>query len=116
MKIYAELIGNYKNIRIKSLIDNKIVCQWAYNDNGISISRTTYTQITEGIEVTESQLQPADLIFTRGTTDNGHVFLYAGKNANGEHVCIEAQQTGTNIMERTFTWGSTYRARRIITS
>ncbi|WP_265917688.1 hypothetical protein [Clostridium perfringens] len=25
MKMYAELIGNYKNIRIKSLMGNKIV-------------------------------------------------------------------------------------------
>lgn len=109
-------MGNYPPLGSDSGTDCSGLCQWAYNDNGISISRTTYTQITEGIEVVESQLQPADLIFTRGTTDNGHVFLYAGKNANGEHVCIEAQRTGTNIMERTFTWGSTYRARRIITS
>ena len=25
------------------------LCQWAYNDNGISISRTTYSQIDEGV-------------------------------------------------------------------
>ena len=29
MKIYAELIRNYKNIRIKSLIDNKYGAKWA---------------------------------------------------------------------------------------
>ena len=30
VKIYAELIGNYKNLRIKSLRDNKLVCDSDY--------------------------------------------------------------------------------------
>ena len=106
--------GNYPPLGLDDGTDCSGLCQWAYNDNGISISRTTFTQINDGIEVYEYDLQPGDLIFPRGKTDNGHVFLYAGKDIQGNHVCIEAPYTGTVITERVFYWNDTYRARRII--
>lgn len=106
--------GNYPPLGTSSGTDCSGLCQWAYNDNGISISRTTYTQIKEGIEVNEAELQPGDLIFPRGQTDNGHVYLYSGK-VDGKHMCVEAKQTGTLISEHSFTWDSSkFRARRII--
>ncbi|MDU4146042.1 lysozyme, partial [Clostridium sp.] len=43
-----------------------------------------------------------------------HVFMYSGKTGDGKHMCVEAPRTGLNIREIEFTWGSNYRARRII--
>ena len=92
------------------------MCQWAYNDNGISISRTTYSQIDEGIEVSQSDLKPGDLVFSRFSSPGvpEHVFLFSKYGNDGSLWCIEAQQPGTNIMERQFTWNSGMRARRLI--
>ncbi|XZN14362.1 immunoglobulin-like domain-containing protein (plasmid) [Clostridium perfringens] len=91
------------------------LCQYAYKQVGINITRTTYTQIKEGIEVYVTDLRPGDLIFSRFSSPGipEHVFMYAGYR-NGEHWCVEAPRTGLNIRERKFDWGSDFRARRII--
>ena len=91
------------------------LCQWAYNDNGIKITRTTYTQIKEGREVAESDLQLGDLVFTNFSSPNvpEHVYIYSGEK-DGKHMCVEAPRTGLNIRERSFTWDSSTRARRLI--
>lgn len=52
---------------------------------GIDISRTTYTQINVGTPVSQSQLQPGDLVFPHA----GHVGIYVG---NGQ--MLHAPQTG----------------------
>lgn len=107
--------GNYTPCGSNSGTDCSGLCQNAYRRAGISISRTTYTQINEGVEVSgPDSLQPGDLVFPRATTDNGHVFLFSGKNSDGALMCIEAYDDGYNISEHSFTWGSTYRARRLI--
>ncbi|MGU8944314.1 phage tail spike protein [Clostridium perfringens] len=107
--------GNYPPLGSDAGTDCSGLMQWAYNDNGIKISRTTYTQIKEGIEVSEAELKPGDLIFLRFSSPGvpEHVFMYSG-NKNGKHMCVEAPRTGLNIREIEFTWGSNYRARRII--
>lgn len=107
--------GNYPPLGSDAGTDCSGLMQWAYNDNGIKISRTTYTQIKEGIEVSEAELKPGDLIFLRFSSPGvpEHVFMYSGKK-NGKHMCVEAPRTGLNIREIEFTWGSNYRARRII--
>ena len=107
--------GNYPPLGSDAGTDCSGLMQYAYNDNGIKISRTTYTQIKEGIEVSEAELKPGDLIFLRFSSPGvpEHVFMYSGKK-NGKHMCVEAPRTGLNIREIEFTWGSNYRARRII--
>ena len=107
--------GNYPPLGSDAGTDCSGLMQWAYNDNGIKISRTTYTQIKEGKEVSEAELKPGDLIFLRFSSPGvpEHVFMYSGKK-NGKHMCVEAPRTGLNIREIEFTWGSNYRARRII--
>lgn len=55
---------------------------------GIDISRTTYSQINVGTPVSQSELQPGDLIFPH----TGHVGIYVG---NGQ--MIHAPQTGDVI-------------------
>ena len=101
--------GNYPPLGKDSGTDCSGLMQWAYNDNGIKISRTTYTQIKEGTEVSEGNLKPGDLVFP----STEHVFMYSGEK-DGKHMCVEAAHTGTQLRERAFTWGSGYRARRII--
>ncbi|MGL5257564.1 MAG: phage tail spike protein, partial [Proteocatella sp.] len=101
--------GNFSPLGNDSGTDCSGLMQWAYNDNGIKISRTTYTQIKEGTEVSEGDLKPGDLVFP----STEHVFMYSGES-NGRHMCVEAAHTGTQIRERAFSWGSGYRARRII--
>ena len=107
--------GNYPPLGSDVGTDCSGLCQWSYHDNGITLSRTTYTQINEGFEVKENELKPGDLIFMHFTAPNTpqHVFMYSGEK-DGQHMCVEAPRTGLNIRERAFTWGSDYRARRII--
>ncbi|MFF1556943.1 NlpC/P60 family protein [Streptomyces sp. NPDC058279] len=50
--------------------------QWAYAQAGVSISRTTYTQVNDGTRIGRSELQPGDLVFF--FSDLHHVGLYAG--------------------------------------
>ncbi|MEV7546315.1 NlpC/P60 family protein [Streptomyces sp. NPDC089915] len=50
--------------------------QWAYAQAGVSISRTTYTQVNDGTRIGMSELQPGDLVFFY--SDLHHVGLYAG--------------------------------------
>ncbi|MER6213928.1 MULTISPECIES: C40 family peptidase [unclassified Streptomyces] len=50
--------------------------QWAYAQAGVSISRTTYTQVNDGTRIGRDELQPGDLVFFY--SDLHHVGLYAG--------------------------------------
>lgn len=80
--------------------------QWAYNQAGVSITRTTYTQIGEGTEVARSQLKPGDLVFFNNTE---HVGLYAG---NGQ--VLHAPHPGASVRyESMDTVGPYQTARRI---
>lgn len=102
--------GNYPPLGNDNGTDCSGLCQWAYHQNGKSITRTTYTQIKEGIEIAPENVQIGDLVFP----STEHVFLYSGTNDNGEHMCVEAPRSGLNIRERTFTFGSGYRVRRLL--
>ena len=107
--------GNYPPLGSDNGTDCSGLCQWAFNDNGIKITRTTYTQIKEGREVAESDLQLGDLVFTNFSSPNvpEHVYIYSGEQ-DGKHMCVEAPRTGLNIRERSFTWDSSTRARRLL--
>lgn len=107
--------GNYSPLGSDSGTDCSGLCQWAYNDNGLSIPRTTYDQINQGTQVYLSQLKPGDLVFTNFSSPGvpEHVFMYAGLVDN-KYMCVEAQQPGTNIMEREFTPGTDYQYRSLL--
>lgn len=66
--------------------------QYVYDNFGISISRTTYTQIKEGKAVGRDELQPGDLVFFGTYADPHHVGMYIGNNC-----FIHAPQTGDVI-------------------
>ena len=63
--------------------------QYIYKHFGINISRTTKTQINDGVEVGRNDLQPGDLVFT----SNSHVTLYIGNN-----LLIHAPQPGEKVL------------------
>ncbi|MGW7071382.1 C40 family peptidase [Streptomyces sp. NPDC054855] len=49
--------------------------QWAYNQAGVQITRTTYTQQNDGPKIGRGELKPGDLVFFNSLA---HVGLYAG--------------------------------------
>ncbi|MFD7017526.1 C40 family peptidase [Streptomyces sp. NPDC059928] len=73
--------------------DCSSLMQQAYKHAGIPLTRTTYTQVTEGKAVPVSQLQPGDLIFSRGSaTVPEHVGMYIGAG-----LAIEAPRTSKPV-------------------
>lgn len=71
--------GTYRGFDCSSFV------QYVYKENGVNISRTTYSQIEEGKDVfktgekiNESKLLPGDLLFSPG-----HVIMWIG---NGEYI------------------------------
>ena len=106
--------GNYPPLGSDDGTDCSGLMQWAYYDNGINISRTTYTQIKEGKLITQSEARPGDLVFTRGYGDNGHVVMFLNNNEDGTIRVIEAKQTGTDIMYNTRTPNNLYMFRNLL--
>ncbi|MFD4611971.1 C40 family peptidase [Streptomyces sp. NPDC058440] len=69
--------------------DCSSLMQQAYAHAGVTLTRTTYTQVNEGKAVSSTQLKPGDLIFNRGTAARPeHVGMYMG-----EGLVIEAPRT-----------------------
>ncbi|WP_242568200.1 C40 family peptidase [Clostridium botulinum] len=63
--------------------------QYVYKHFGISIGRTTYDQIKDGVQVSRDQLQPGDLVFFGTWGNPHHMGIYVG---NGSY--IHAPRTG----------------------
>lgn len=109
--------GNYPPLGGSPGTDCSGLCQWAYNDNGIKISRTTYTQKNEGRPVAnKADLLPGDLILCRwGGSQPEHVVMVAAPGAEGPEGIIEAQKTGVPIKMGPWRWDNQkWTARRIL--
>lgn len=63
--------------------------QYVYKHFGISIGRTTYDQINDGVAVSRDQLEPGDLVFYGKGGSPTHMGIYVG---NGAY--IHAPRTG----------------------
>ncbi|MER6566988.1 C40 family peptidase [Streptomyces sp. NPDC001093] len=73
--------------------DCSSLMQQAYAHAGITLTRTTYTQVGEGKAVSLEALKPGDLLFSRGTAARPeHVGMYIG-----EGLVIEAPRTGKPV-------------------
>lgn len=59
--------------------------QYVYGKCGITLSRTSYSQATQGTAVNKSELQPGDLLLFHyyGSSSIGHVGIYVG---NGKFI------------------------------
>lgn len=66
--------------------------QYVYRHFGVSLGRTTYDQIKDGVEVSKGQLQAGDLVFFGTLDDPHHMGMYIG---NGMY--IHAPHTGDVI-------------------
>ena len=83
--------------------------QYAYGEHGISLSRTTYTQVNEGTAVGSlSEAKPGDLIFYGGTPPT-HVAMYIG-----DGQVVHAPFTGSYIQVASATMMEISAIRRII--
>jgi cell wall-associated NlpC family hydrolase len=83
--------------------------QYVYAHFGIVIDRTTYSQVTNGYEVSKDQLQPGDLVFFGEKSKPNHVGMYVG---NGQF--IESPHPGAFVRISTLAYRSNFcTARRI---
>ncbi|MBU3182008.1 C40 family peptidase [Clostridium psychrophilum] len=82
--------------------------QYVYAHFGVSLSRTTFTQINEGSYVPRDQLQAGDLIFFGTQSNPHHVGMYVGNNSY-----IHAPRTGDVIKISALTRGDYLTARRV---
>ena len=93
------------------------LCQWAYNDNGITIPRVTYDQVQQGKEVRSDELQPGDLIFMNWSEAGPeHVIMFAHYNEGGGFTAIEARDERYPIGEFTWCWENNFMAKRYLTA
>lgn len=84
--------------------------QYAYGEHGISLSRTTYTQVNEGTSVGSlSEAKPGDLIFYSDSVNPHHVAMYIG-----DGKVVHAPYTGTTITTAPATMMEIGAIRRII--
>lgn len=67
--------------------------QYVFRENGISLTRTTYTQWdNDGYYVSKDDLQPGDLVYFGSSSAPHHVGIYVGND-----TYIHAPQTGKTI-------------------
>ncbi|MER5765641.1 NlpC/P60 family protein [Streptomyces sp. NPDC002082] len=77
--------------------DCSSLTQQSYNAAGITLTRTTYTQVNEGSSIPASAIKPGDLLFTRpGPNGPEHVAMAIG-SAKGTVLAIEAPRTGKPV-------------------
>ena len=83
--------------------------QYVYAHFGMQITRTTYTQINQGVPVSKDQLKPGDLIFFGTYDDPHHVGMYVGR-----YSYIHSPHTG-DVIKISSLYGTDYLcARRIV--
>nr|WSX75897.1 NlpC/P60 family protein [Streptomyces sp. NBC_00899] len=91
--------------------DCSSLVQQSYRAAGITLPRTTYTQINAGIPVPLNSLQPGDLLFTEGTAAHPqHVGIYLGAG-----LVIAAPHTGAVVRIDPISQWDVLAARRVTT-
>ncbi|MFF9778495.1 C40 family peptidase [Streptomyces sp. NPDC013978] len=90
--------------------DCSSLMQQAYAHAGVTLTRTTYTQVNEGKAVSAKALKPGDLIFSRGSAARPeHVGMYLG-----EGLVIEAPRTSKPVRITAIKDWAVLAARRVI--
>ncbi|MGV9816138.1 C40 family peptidase [Streptomyces cellulosae] len=92
--------------------DCSSLMQQAYRAAGVSLTRTTYTQVKEGKPVSVDALRPGDLVFTEGTAEvPEHVGMVVGQG-----LIVHAPRTGDVVRLATVaSWKSQIlAARRVV--
>ncbi|MFD7130562.1 C40 family peptidase [Streptomyces sp. NPDC059894] len=92
--------------------DCSSLMQQAYKASGVTLTRTTYTQVKEGKAVSVDALEPGDLLFTGGTAAvPEHVGMFIGQG-----LIVHAPHTGDVVRITTLaSWKSQIlAARRVV--
>jgi cell wall-associated NlpC family hydrolase len=92
--------------------DCSSLMQQAYRAAGVTLTRTTYTQVKEGKPVSVDALRPGDLVFTEGTAEvPEHVGMVVGQG-----LIVHAPRTGDVVRLATVaSWKSQIlAARRVV--
>ncbi len=82
--------------------------KYVYAHFGVSMTRTTYTQINEGSHISRGDLEPGDLVFFGTGSDPHHVGIYVGNNSY-----IHAPRTGDVVKVSPMTRSDYLTARRV---
>jgi peptidoglycan hydrolase CwlO-like protein len=82
--------------------------KYVYAHFGVSMSRSTTTQVNEGSYVAKENLQPGDLIFFGSSSNPHHVGMYVGNNSY-----IHAPSTGDVVKISALTRSDYLTARRV---
>lgn len=102
---FYDIDSKYINRGYKAF-DCSGLIQWAFNQVGVNLGRSTYDQINAGVEVSKSNVKPGDLLFYK---DLGHVGMYIG---NGKW--IESPNKGKNVREASVPWPNIGKIRRVL--
>ena len=92
-----QFVGNpyvYGGTSLTNGADCSGFVQSVYRNFGISLSRTSREQATNGSAVSLSNVQPGDLIFYKNGSSIGHVALYIG---NGQVVHASSPTSGIKV-------------------
>lgn len=115
--------GNYPPLGSSEGTDCSGLCQWAYNDAGatnlttMSGRWTTYTMYANSSAVSFSNALAGDVVFSLFSSPGVPEHVYIIKSIDVENNTmniVEAQQPGTNILQRTVTYSDTLEIRRLI--
>ncbi len=83
---------------------------WAYAQEGITLTHYTGALWNEGVHVSESDLQPGDLVFFYA--DISHVGIYLG-TSDGVAYMVDAPSTGQDVQVQPIFWDEYVGAVRI---
>jgi len=82
--------------------------QYVYKHFGISVGRTTYDQINDGVQVSRSNLRAGDLVFFGSPGNPHHMGIYVGNN-----TYIHSPRTGDVVKVSPMTRKDYLTARRV---
>ena len=117
-KVFNEFYNETKHIKYKmggtgqNGIDCSAFTQKMFKEKfDYALSRSTLTQVNEGIEVKKSELQPGDLVFFKTSKIDKHVGIYTG---NGEFLHASIKGIQYTKLDKPFYKDSYWTARRVI--
>lgn len=117
-KAFNEFYNETKHIRYKmggtgqNGIDCSAFTQKMFKEKfNHMLSRSTVTQVNEGIEVKKSELQPGDLVFFKTSKIDKHVGVYTG---NGEFLHASIKGIQYTKLDKPFYKDTYWTARRVI--
>ena len=115
---FTDFYSEWKDVRYKmggtskSGIDYSGFTQKVYKEKfGVSLPRTTVTQVDLGVEVKKSELIPGDLVFFKTSKTDKHVGVYVG---NGEFLHASIKGIQFTKLDKPFYKKNYWTSRRII--